>query len=110
MAELIIVRPIKESRINCCACGEIIPACTPRFQVRDKKGKSQGTYCPRCNEAKYPHRNAELNDDEIVDSFDVPNDTAENAFERQREDYAAYRAAGVSDETYWADRNAGYCN
>ncbi len=110
MAALIIVRPQIESRTKCSVCSEVIPACTPRFQLRDKKGKSQGTFCPRCNQAKYPHRNAELNGDEIVYSFESPTETAERNFERQREDYAAYLTAGVSSETYFDDRNAGYCN
>jgi hypothetical protein len=107
---LIIVRPVTESRTKCYACSETIPASTPRFQLRNKKGRSEGTFCPSCNNAKYPHKQAALNDDWIVDSFESPAESMEHDCERQREDYAAYLTAGVSSETYFNDRNAGYCN
>ena len=109
---LIIVCPAKEFRTSCSSCSETIPACTPRYQLQNKKGRSEGTFCPRCNDKKYPHKQAAINGDWIVESFKTNETTSmqENDFERQREDYAAYRTAGVSDETYWNDRNAGYCN
>lgn len=88
----------KSSKCGC--CGEYIKVMEPRFQLRNAKNRSEGTYCSRCNDAGSPALDAELNDWIIVDE-----QSNDNSHERMAEHFMECRAAGVPMETAWDDWN-----
>jgi hypothetical protein len=84
---------------KCVCCGEQIRTDEKYIQVmHNGKPVKRERYCLGCECYAY-----ENND---IDAFD-DNDGERGL--RQREDYAAYQAAGCVDE-YWNDRDNGYCN
>ena len=87
----------KSSKCGC--CGEYIKPMEPRFQLRNAKGRSEGTYCNRCNEEGMPARDAELNDWIIVEN----QEKAVRDVERMSEHFMECHHAGVSTETAWND-------
>jgi hypothetical protein len=84
--------------VKCAACAEQVTTFNKYIQVVNDNGKdARGErYCPSCE--KY----ARLNN-EICDTVD---DDGEQHL-RDRENYAAYQAAGCTSE-YWSDRDNGY--
>lgn len=87
-----------KSWVKCAACAEQVTTLNKYIQVVNDNGKdARGErYCCRCE--KY----ARLNN-EIVDTVE---DDGE-AHLRERENYAAYQAAGAT-HAYWEDRDNGY--
>jgi hypothetical protein len=83
--------------VKCAACEEMITTLHKYIQVVGDNGKDvRGErYCPRCE------RYARLNND----IKDVKDDDERHL--REREDYAAYQAAGCT-HAYWTDRDSGY--
>jgi len=89
---------------KCCCCGERWYTMESYIQVFNENGKQRRgeRYCTGC--VSYAH----TNNPDAVDA-DAQADADEFAYERQREDYAAYQAAGCTSE-YWSDRDAGYAH
>ena len=71
---LIQVPTAKSKSSKCGTCQEYIKKLEPRFQLRNAKNRSEGTYCSRCNRAGLPARDAEINDWIIVDDFNDVDD------------------------------------
>lgn len=82
--------------LKCSCCGEQIRTCEKYLQAITPDGNPiRGErYCLDCEAVA--HENNPDHDEE--------------SHLRQMEDFAAYRAAGVSSDVYFADRDAGFCN
>jgi hypothetical protein len=101
-----IVLMTAKTHVRCQCCNEVIgpsivEGADKYFQVFNMKtGRkvSGGRYCARCE--KYAHLNHTI----VADGEDSHD---EERHLRSMEDYAAYRAAGCTEE-YWNDRDAGY--
>jgi len=95
------IKKIEAKRwVKCVCCGGNTVTCEKYWQVYNDNGKQRRgeRYCVHCESYAY------ANNEDIRDGGDDG-----EAGLRQREDYAAYRAAGCTQE-YWTDRDAGYCN
>lgn len=97
-----IVKMEAKYRIKCVGCGEQVRTCEKYLQVQVNGKNVRGErYCTGCE------RIARLNNPE-AEGDATPEDDGESHL-RAMEDYAAYRAAGCSQE-YWTDRDNGYAN
>lgn len=87
---------------GCTCCGERVMNSMKFFQVLNDTGtiRRGERYCLSCESY------ARENNDDIVDE---PEDDGE-AHLRSMEDFGAYKAAGVSTEDYYKDRDAGLCH
>jgi len=87
---------------NCTCCSERVRTCEKYLQVKNDSGTNRRCerYCLNCEQ--YAH----MNNEDIA----AGNDDDGEAHLRSMEDFAAYRAAGVSTDTYFSDRDAGYAN
>ena len=87
--------------VKCSCCSEQIRTCEQVAQVVNlSTGKVArgGSFCTDCAERGYPGENFDL--------VSSPGPDGEEGL-RDREAYAAYQAAGCSDQ-FFADRDAGY--
>ena len=103
---MVLVKLEAKTWLKCVSCGEQVKTCEKYLQVQKSNGKPvRGErYCVRCE--KYARLNNEIVDVDDVDDDDEAFRSMQRS-ERQREDYAAYQAAGCVSE-YWNDRDNGY--
>lgn len=100
------LKTVESTGCNCSSCGERIRKCEKLIQVCENNGKSiRGErYCTRCESCA-------IENNEVDPEFPYaqPNNEVERMrdFEREREAYADYLAAGCPQE-FWNDRDAGY--
>jgi hypothetical protein len=107
MSQVKLVSVNSDRFTKCGCCNGQIRHSEPRWQLQNEKKRSQGTFCGPCIKQGYAAKQAELNDQELVDEFYEP--CEDESHLRSMEDYAAYRYAGCESE-YWNDRNSGYAN
>lgn len=83
--------------LKCVGCGEQI-----RTGERVINYGRREKYCEACED---------IGDQNNPEAFEASDDCDDGeAHLRSMEDFAAYKAAGVSIETYYNDRDNGYCH
>jgi hypothetical protein len=97
-------RESKTKRTKCNCCNGFIYTCEKYTQVVNAdtgRAVAGEKYCKHCKEYAVANWEAEL-------VFEDNDNDGERSL-RERETFAAYQAAGVSRETYFNDKDAGYC-
>ena len=90
-----------EKFCKCGICGETLRTLESAILVMSD-GKQVKAYCDhhRMDDILEIHQDIDLNQSQKYEESHL----------RQMEDFAAYKYAGASVETYFSDRDAGFCN
>lgn len=104
MSQVYITDNYSKKWVKCVCCGEQIRPGEQVFGLEGRKGLTREKYCLECMDKGYL-----LDNNPDARFYEQDQSDGEEGL-RQAEDYAAYKAAGVSAETYYRDRDAGYCN